>query len=345
MEGRCWAWEHDAVIAMLVGRAGYRFDEPVVVGLQRGSAPPMFFAQGTTKAGKPLTAATLVYTASLSKQLTAACAALLAADGVLDTGSPLSRWMPELPPWAHAIRLEHLVYHIAGLPDDADIDAVLTGQRDRTTAAVIAALKGLPFLPRRPGSEYAYSNAGYVCLAVVVERAAGQMLPDFARHHVFSPLGMHHTFFWPGPEPVPAGGAPLVPLHPAPLSLGDGGVWSTATDLIRWNQAMNADALGISARLQTPGCLDDGTQLDYGWGIGIRTHRRRRVYRHGGGWPGLRLLLARIPELQASFVIVALADDTERRVALADALLDHISDGYRPSAADRLGRVVHETRS
>jgi hypothetical protein len=88
---------------------------------------------------------------------------------------------------------------------------------------------------------------------------------------------------------------------------------------------MNADALGILATLQTPGRLDDGRPLDYGWGIGVRSHAGHPVYRHGGGWPGLRLLLARSPGLGIGFVIIAPADDTERRVPLADALLNMLT--------------------
>lgn len=67
------------------------------VGLHRNDAPPVFLTRGTTLAGKPLTAATTVYAASLSKQITATCAALLVHQGRLDTESTLARWLPELP--------------------------------------------------------------------------------------------------------------------------------------------------------------------------------------------------------------------------------------------------------
>src|SRR5690348_3823289 len=65
------------------------------------------------------------------------------------------------------------------------------------------------------------------------------------------------------------------------------GVWSTAYDLMRWNEALDRDELGVSTLLQTPGQLDDGTSLDYAWALGVRTHASRPIYRHGGGWPGL----------------------------------------------------------
>jgi CubicO group peptidase (beta-lactamase class C family) len=136
---------------------------------------------------------------------------------------------------------------------------------------------------------------------------------------------MSSTCYWPGPAPAPPGAAPLAAAHPAPLSLGDGGVWSTARDLLRWSQALNADELGISSLMQTPGGLDDGTTVGYAWGMGVRSHGGYRVYRHGGGWPGLRALLARIPDLNQSLVIIALADDSERRTDLAASMLDLVT--------------------
>jgi hypothetical protein len=56
--------------------------------------------------------------------------------------------------------------------------------------------------------------------------------------------------------------------------------------------------------------------------MAIRSHAGYRVYRHGGGVPGLRALLARIPDLDTSLMIIALGDDSERRVDLAASMLD-----------------------
>ena len=92
-------------------------------------------------------------------------------------------------------------------------------------------------------------------------------------------------------------------------------------------QALNYDELGITEVMETPGGLDDGTPVDYAWGMGIRAHGGYRVYRHGGGWPGLRALLARVPDLNAGLVIMAVADNSERRVDLAAAMLDLVTSG------------------
>jgi hypothetical protein len=81
----------------------------------------------------------------------------------------------------------------------------------------------------------------------------------------------------------------------------------------------------MSPLMRTPGGLDDGTPIGYAWGMGVRSHADYRVYRHGGGGPGLRAQLARVPDLNQSLVIIALADGSERRVDLAAGLLDLVT--------------------
>jgi len=290
------------------------------------------------------TAGTLVYAASLAKQVTAGCAALLARDGALDVDAPLAHFLPELPPWAATVRVRHLIHHTSGLPlgdqsppaiDRAGpaessgraapgealpgSDRARLAEPDRTTAGVLAAAGDGPVTP--PGTRYAYSNVGYVALGAVVERVAGRSLDDVARARIFEPLGMTAARFWTGPGPAPAGAAPLDPVHPAPLSAGDGGMWSTAADLLRWCAGLDADALGITARVQTPGRLDDDTPLGYAWGMGVRASRGRTVYRHGGSYADVRTMLIRVPEEGFDLVILALADRTERWTALADDLI------------------------
>jgi CubicO group peptidase (beta-lactamase class C family) len=311
--------------AALIRLAGYGVHDPLVVGVQQDGAPPVFLTSGRTLGGEPLVAGTVVYAASLSKQITAACVALLVQQGRLDPESTLAHWMPELPTWAGTVRLRHLISHTSGLPEGVEFDDLHRAKRDRTTTGVIGALARRDHLVSTPGTEYRYCNAGYVCLAVIIERAARRPLPDFAREHVFAPLGMADSRFWSGPAPHPPRAAPLDSQYPAPLSLGDGGVWSTAEELVRWNQALERDELGVSTLLQTPGHLDDGTQLDYAWALGVREHAGRRIYRHGGRWAGLSAQLIRLADRRSSFVIIALDDDEDRTVTLANAMIEELT--------------------
>lgn len=60
-------------------------------------------------------------------------------------------------------------------------------------------------------------------------------------------------------------------------------------------------------------------------GLGVRTHAGRRIYRHGGGWSGLRAQLIHIPDQPSGLAVLAPADDTDRTAGLADALLDELN--------------------
>jgi CubicO group peptidase (beta-lactamase class C family) len=316
------AWDAQALPA-LVEQAGYGADDPLVVGVRQAGRPAFYLARGRTASGEPLTAGTLVCTASLSKQVTAACVALLGRQGQLDVESSLAQWMPELPAWAAPIRVRHLIHHSSGLPDVADYYALERAGLDRTTDGTVQALVRLEHPDRPPGAEFHYSNAGYICLGVVLERAAGRSLPDFAREHLFAPLGMPASRYWSGPAPHPPGAAPVDPERPLPLSPADAGLWSTAVDLLRWNETLESDELGVSALLQTPGRLDDGTVLEYGWGLDVLTQAGHRVYRHGGVWTWLSTQLVRIDDLRAGFVILSLEYDEERSNRLADLMIEN----------------------
>jgi len=98
-------------------------------------------------------------------------------------------------------------------------------------------------------------------------------------------------------------------------------MWSTAADMLRWAEALDADRLGVTALMQTPGALDDGTPLDYAWGMGVRSHRGHPAYRHGGSYVDVRTMLVRVPETGLDLVVLALADRGDRCAALTDRLL------------------------
>lgn len=314
--------EARAPVPELVRAAGYGPQHPVLVGYQWGDGRPRFQTQGHAPGGAELQSDTVVYVASLAKQVTAACAALLMADGALDMDDSLRTWLPELPAWAEPIRLRHLLHHIGGLPSDAEVEATLPGRGDRTASSLLTALTRTPEPSGPPGRHWVYSNAGYVCLASAISRAGRRGLADLAQDRIFAPLEMRHTCFFDGPGTHPSDAVPIRPAHPAPLSLGDGGLWSTAADLLRWSRSMDIDTLGLSEVLRRPGELKDGTELDYACGVGVRSRGGWRMYRHGGGWSGVRSLLVQVPQAGLDCVVIALDDDSERRVALMDAVLD-----------------------
>src|SRR5215204_2584627 len=114
-------------------------------------------------------------------------------------------------------------------------------------------------------------------------------------------------------------------------------MWTTVPDLLRWNAALLADRLGVTTLIHTPGSLDDGTPLTYGWGVGLRTHAGQPAHSHGGGWWGLSARLERLPLAGRSVAVVALDDDGDRLTAITDRLLDMALQAVRMCSRDRSG--------
>ena len=316
-----------AAIERLIDAAGYDPLTPVAVGVSLRATAPLFVSRGDDVDGATFGADSLAYAASLAKQMTGACAALLARDGTLDVEATIDAWLPELPGWSRTIRVRHLLHHTSGLPGTDTVCSRMEsrGELDWTSDGVIEALTTMIDLEPVPGTEYAYSGVGYVCLARIVERLSGQSLDRLAHARLFEPLQMHDTLLWSGPQASPPHAALKRPLEsPLPLSLGDGGLWTTVRDLLRWNDALLADRLGLTGTLHSPGTLDDGTPLDYAWGVRAFRLDGERVESHGGSWEGTTAKVIRLPDRGASVAALALDDDIERMVALSTALHDLI---------------------
>ena len=265
------------------------------------------------------------YVGSDSKQFTAASIALLSLQGKLSLDDDIRKYFPEMQDYGTPITIRHLIHHTAGLPNtDAVWERMKSaGETDWTSDGAIAALTTTRDLEHKPGAAYAYSNVGYICLARIIERLSGQSLNRLAHARLFDPLGLRDTILWSGPQASPPHATLVQPLRsPAPLSVGDGGLWTTVRDLLRWNDALFADALGITDTLHTPGTLDDGTPLDYAWGVRVFRLGGERVESHGGSWDGATAKLVRLPDRSASFAALALDDSVERMVALSSALQD-----------------------
>jgi CubicO group peptidase (beta-lactamase class C family) len=132
---------------------------------------------------------------STSKQFTAASILLLEKQGKLSVNDDVRKYIPELPAYGQKVTILQLLNHTSGLRDyltlmelaGINIDSVTT---DADALALITRQKALNFAP---GSEWLYSNTGFFLLSVIVQRASGKTLREFAAENIFGPLDMTHT--------------------------------------------------------------------------------------------------------------------------------------------------------
>lgn len=145
--------------------------------------------------GTPLSARSVMNVAWLAKQFTAASIALLAADGVLSLDDDIRKFLPELPElpdYASAITVRHLVHHTSGISNSFHLMG-LAGvlfenvQTDDDRLSLIARQRALNF---EPGTEHEYTNSGYSLLSQIIKQATGRSLREYAEERIFRPLGM-----------------------------------------------------------------------------------------------------------------------------------------------------------
>lgn len=287
------------------------------VGVTRGGS--LAFSRGYGMADlehdTPITPTTRFYIASLSKQFTAMSIVLLAQDHRLSLDDSIRKWVPEVPSFGAKITLRQLLHHTSGLRDYFTLLALSGWPSDgplteKAFLDLVARQKSLNF---NPGDEFLYSNTGYVLLSIVVHRASGQTLREFARERIFDPLGMWSTEFRDDHTQLipqralgyqPSGGTYKI-SQPEFDVVGDGGVYSTVEDLAKWDANFRTGKVGGKsgvALLQAPGHLNDGQTIPYGFALTIGQFHGVNTIAHNGAYGGYRSSLLRFPDKDLSII-------------------------------------------
>lgn len=216
-----------------------------------------------------------------SKVLTSAAVGLLIERHRLSLDDEIRKYVPMFPAKPWPITLRQLMAHVAGVRTDAGDEGPLTEHCDRTIEGLrLFADRSLLF---EPGTQYRYSNYGWILVSEAVETAGGEPFFAFMRTQVFEPLGMRDTMADAVGQPSPARVKFYFPRFAAdpryglqePREVdyscfaGSGAFVSTSSDLVRFGMAMEGDTLLQPATvrlLQTPQRLPSGQETGYGLG-------------------------------------------------------------------------------
>ena len=278
----------------------------------------VIFAKGYGKRslqdGRPVETNTVFAIGSVTKQFTCACILLLAEDGKLSVQDRVSKYYPGLTR-AKDITLLDLMQHVSGYPDYYPLDFV-----DRRMAQAIDSDELLRRyaggkLDFEPGSQWSYSNTGYILLGRVVEKVSGEPFSAFLARRIFKPIGMRDTFYeLAAGDPRLAQGyaafmlsAPeLVAPEAAGWLGGAGGIYSTPTDLAKWSVALMEGKLlkpASLAQMTAPRRLSTGKISEYGCGLALRTQNERLVWSHSGAVSGFNAWSAMCPSTGSSVIM------------------------------------------
>lgn len=230
--------------------------------------------------------------ASVSKQFTAAAILLLENEGKLKLDDTVATYIPGIT-GGETITIRQLLSHTSGLRDYWPQDYSFKAMATPVTPQQIVdrwAKKPLDFAP---GTQWQYSNTGYVVAGMIVEKVAGQTLLAYLDARVFGPLGikaMDQDLAIGPAYPQGYGRAALGPVRPVvPPAHGwlfaAGELSMSAADLAKWNIArLNRRVLPPEdwEAQETAIKLMDGSTTGYGLGVAIGDAAGRRFVEHSG---------------------------------------------------------------
>lgn len=271
-----------------------------VVLVARGDRPLVAEGYGLAdrESAIPWTPGTASTVGSITKQFTGAAILALAEEGRLRVDDPLTRHFADVPEDKRAITLHHLLTHSSGLggpPGAGDWDPI---GRDEFVAATLAQPLAFP-----PGTDYDYSNAGYSLLGAVIEKVTGGGYEEYLRRRFFLPLGLYETGYvlagWGDATRLAQGyrgdehwgtvlGRPMAEDGPYWALRANGGIHTTAWDMLRWSRALlEGRALSAASRelLWAPHVREgEGAPSHYGYGwVAMELPDGTRVVTHNGG--------------------------------------------------------------
>ncbi len=255
--------------------------------------------------------------ASVSKQFTAMVIMMLKEKGLLNYDDLVEKYL-DIP--YKGITIRNLLTHTSGLPDYQDI---MDKHWDKSKVAgnndIIAYLN--QYAPPRlfePGTQYTYSNTGYVLLASVAEKVSGRDFIEFCTTEIFKKVGMKHTAIRSLQEKAATKNFALghiyveernayvradsFPASDYTIWLGNrkgpGRISSTAEDLLKWDAALYTNDLVNQQTLEqafTPMLLKNGTLFNYGFGWDIMkpVGQSGKFVSHTGDNPGYRTQIIR----------------------------------------------------
>jgi len=251
---------------------------------------------------------------SITKQFTAASVLLLKDRGKLQLTDTLGQHLPELPEAWHKVTIYQLLTHTSGIHSFTDIPQYRSNERfTKTPAEILDAVRTLP-LDFEPGSQFNYSNSGYVVLGMLIEKLSGESYAQFVQKNIFDPLGMKDSGYDSNTAIIPkraagysvqASGLQNAGFIDMSIPHAAGALYSTTGDLLRWQRAL------YQGKLLKPESLKAMTTPNlehYALGLGVQDGPEGKKYGHGGGIEGFSTLIGYLP---ADGISVILLSNTE----------------------------------
>jgi len=253
---------------------------------------------------------------SVSKQFTAAGIMLLKEKGEINYDDLVSKYISDFP--YKAVTIRNLLNHVSGVPDiyielaesNKENIPILTNQ-----IAVDLLIDEKRETDTKPNKKFQYSNTNYIILSRLIEVITELSFEEYLKTELFDPLGMKNTRVWnlkseektfenKADDFSNIEGYPSA-VEPTFLDgvAGDGAVFSSANDMLIWNDFWYQNPLikqtNLKEAFKKP-ILNNGDTSNYGFGWIITENGMR----HNGRWLGAKTIIIRNTEKKTCIVIL-----------------------------------------
>ena len=245
-----------------------------------------------------VTDSTRFHIMSITKQFVAVAVMQLVEKGLVNTPSPISTYIENLPKKYDSVYVYQLLNHSSGIPDYVEDPGFLKKSKlQKNPEEVIASMLTKPFL-FRPGEKNEYSNTNYYLLGMLIERVAKIKLEDYLMKDIFIPADMRNTYLEGASKTNRSIAIGYTSSGTKWNEKSDvdptqywaaGGVVTTLRDMMKWNDALMSEKLVSASSLKqmiTPVNLTNGIPAEYGFGFELMTLPHTKIAGHNGAGLG-----------------------------------------------------------
>jgi CubicO group peptidase (beta-lactamase class C family) len=183
--------------------------------------------------------------ASLTKQFTAYGILLLEQQGKLSRNDTIGQFFSEqfrhkCPIISNQITIQHLLDHSSGLFDYEDNH--LIDHNQWSDYDVLEIINDKTFF--KPGSQYRYSNTGYILLGLILENISSKSLEIFFNEYIFQPWNMKTSILYNSNQTLIQNRAlgyikqenkyEISDQNSTSATRGDGGIYMSLNDYFQW---------------------------------------------------------------------------------------------------------------
>ena len=254
--------------------------------------------------------------ASISKQFFGVALLILHEEGKVDLDAPLQQYFSDFPNKKVSVR--NLVTHTSGLKEyfDETLKSYSSNHIVENEDVYQTMMLQEELFNFQPGEQFEYSNTNYIFLAILIEQLAGIPIEQFLEERIFQPLQLNNTFAYH----LKRSNSPanrvygleksgdqtyLNDLTPLDGVIGDGNLYSTPRNLMKWVLALDKSSLlkpSTQAIAFQPQKLNNDS-LSY-YGFGWRIDKETGHYVHTGGWVGFLNIIRFDPKTKEILVIL-----------------------------------------